>query len=163
MNLNSIIIFLVIILIIYIYCYFIFPTSILILQTTINDFNFNILNTRQPIVISDHLKEKEKLIDAWFKYNIINYNYQFNTDNWNHNKFKYLFFNSNDDTEIIIYKASYNSNPPNPDDNIIAIKLQKEQSLIIPFKWKFFINEPEKINVIGIHDLITSFLSLFYL
>ena len=81
MNLNSIIIFLVIILIIYIYCYFIFPTSILILQTTINDFNFNILNTRQPIVISDHLKEKEKLINAWFKYNFINYDYQLNIGN----------------------------------------------------------------------------------
>ena len=136
MNLNSILFLIIIILIIYIYCYFIFPTSIIILQTTISDFNFNILTTRQPIVISSHIQEKEKLIDAWFNYNYITYDYQPDFTIWNHNKFKFLFFHSTDDTEIIIYKASFYSKPPETDDNIIAIKLQKDQSLIIPFKWK---------------------------
>jgi len=161
MNLNLIIIVITIIILIYIYCYFIFPTSILILQTNINDFNFNILTTRQPIVISSKIKEKEKLINAWFNYNIINYNYQPNVNIWNHNKFKYLFLYTIDDTEIIINKASYNSNQPDENDNIIVIKLEKNQSLIIPFKWKYYINESEKIEIIGIHDLITFFLSLF--
>jgi len=46
-------IIIIIIILIYIYCYFIFPPSIQILQTTITDFNFTTLYTRQPIVISD--------------------------------------------------------------------------------------------------------------
>ena len=57
MNLNSILFLIIIILIIYIYCYFIFPTSIIILQTTISDFNFNILTTGTSSGIGLYLYE----------------------------------------------------------------------------------------------------------
>jgi len=65
------IIILTIIIIIYIYCYYIFPTEISILQTDIQNFNFNILSSRQPIVISNYIKNPMEVINSWFNYNFI--------------------------------------------------------------------------------------------
>lgn len=157
-------IIIIIIILIYISCYFIFPPSVQILQTTITDFNFATLYTRQPIVISDYLQEKEELVNSWFKFNFIkdlnedkkNYN------DWVYNRYKYLFINANKNTEIIIYKASISSKPPNEDNQIIAIKLEKNQSLILPYRWKFFIDNNEDIQLWGINDLITSFVSFVF-
>jgi hypothetical protein len=161
MKFNSFTFFLIIIIIIYIYCYFIFPSNIQILQTNIDDFNFSLLYLRQPIVIPDYLEEKEKLINSWFNYNSISYNNNNNNNNnWNHNHNKYLFISAVEDTEVIIYKASVYSKDPEEDDRIIAIKLEKNQSLIIPFKWKYHIKRDE-VELWEINDLITSFLHFF--
>lgn len=157
-------IIIIIIILIYISCYFIFPPSVQILQTTISDFNFATLYTRQPIVISDYLQENEELVNSWFKFNFIrdlnedkkNYN------DWVYNRYKYLFINANINTEIIIYKASIYSKPPIEDDRIIAIKLEKNQSLILPYRWKFFIENNEDIQLWGMNDLITSFVSFVF-
>lgn len=159
MKFNSFSFFLIIIIIIYIYCYFIFPSNIQILQTNIDDFNFSLLYMRQPIVIPDYLKEKEKLIHSWFNYNFISNNDNDN-DNWNHNHNKYLFISAVKDTEVIIYKASVYSKDPEEDDRIIAIKLEKNQSLILPFKWKYYIKRNE-VELWKINDFITSFLQFF--
>ncbi len=166
MKFNFIVSILIIIISIYIYCYYIFPSSISILQSNINEFELSTLQQRQPIVIHDCLQEKEKLINLWFKYNFI---YPINNSNylneWIHNSYKYLFINPNIDKEIIIYKASNDPLPPHKDEQIIAIKLKKNQSLIIPFKWKYFIDSNMEsnmdIDIYGIHDYITFFLSVF--
>lgn len=152
----------IIAIIFYIYCYFIFPTSILILQTTIKDFNFSLLNSRQPIVISDYLYDKDKLIYSWFNYNFINLLNDYEYNDWQHNNNKYLFVNANNDTEVIIHKASFNFTIPDENDKIIAIKLEKDQSLIIPFKWKYFINNKNDVMIWAIDDYITSFLGLLF-
>lgn len=143
------------IIIIYICCYFIFPPDILILQTNISDFNFSSLITRQPIVIGDYLQEPEKLVQLWFN---TNFKTSLNpTNDWVQNKNKYLFINASKDTEIIIYKATIFSYIPNEDDKIIAIKLKKSQSLILPYRWNYYLN-PDDVSIWGINDVITSFL-----
>lgn len=159
---NFYLIVFIIAIIIYIYCYFIFPTSILILQTTIKDFNFSLLNSRQPIVISDYLYDKEKLIYSWFNYNFISLLEDYNYNDWKQNNNKYLFINANNNTEIIIHKASFTFTIPDENDKIIAIKLEKDQSLIIPYKWKYFINNKNDVIIWSIDDYITSFLGLFF-
>jgi hypothetical protein len=150
---------------IYAYCYYIFPKEVSILQTDLTNFNFNLLSARQPIVISDFIQDPSEVIKSWFNYNIINpdnndnNNDNNNNDDWKHNNYKYLFINANEDTEVIIYKAEITKINPKPEDNIIIIKLQKNQSLILPFKWKYYSNN---INKWGIDDLITfSFGRLF--
>lgn len=147
--------FIIIIILIYICCYFIFPRDILIIQSKISNFNFSSLITRQPIVLEDYLQEPEKLIELWFNYNFkssINYE-----EDWIHNKHKYLFINASKDTEIIIYKATIFKYIPNENDKIIVIKLKKSQSLIIPYRWNYYLN-PDDVSIWGINDLITSFL-----
>jgi hypothetical protein len=155
------IIILLIIILIYAYCYYIFPKEVSILQTDLTNFNFNLLSARQPIVISDFIQDPSEVIKSWFNYNIINpdNNNDNDNDDWKHNNYKYLFINANEDTEVIIYKAEITKINPKPEDNIIIIKLQKNQSLILPFKWKYYSNN---INKWGIDDLITfSFGRLF--
>lgn len=148
-------IIIIIVILIYICCYFIFPPDIFILQSNISDFNFASLISRQPIVLHDLLQEPDKLIQLWFNYN---FKTSLNPDdNWVHNKNKYLFINASKDTEIIIYKATNFSYIPNENDKIIAIKLQKSQSLIIPYRWNYYLN-PDEVKIWGINDLITSFL-----
>jgi hypothetical protein len=147
--------YLFIIILIYICCYFIFPPDILILQSNISDFNFSSLLTRQPIVLNDYLQEPEKLIQLWFN---MNFKISINPINeWVQNKNKYLFINASNDTEIIIYKATIFSYIPNEDDKIIVIKLKKNQSLILPFRWNYYLN-PNDVSIWGINDVITSFL-----
>jgi hypothetical protein len=80
-------------------------------------------------------------------------------NDWKHNNHKYLFINAFEDTEIIIYKAQITKINPTPEDKIIIIKLKQNQSLILPFKWKYYGN---KINIWNIDDIITfSFGRLF--
>lgn len=162
---NFYLIVFIIAIIFYCYCYFIFPSSISILQTTIKDFNFSLLHLRQPIVISDYLHDKDKLVYSWFNYNTIKQLYNDDDDknnNWQHNNNKYLFINANNDTEIIIHKASFNFTIPDENDKIIAIKLEKDQSLIIPYKWKYYINNKNDVIIWTIDDYITSFLRLLF-
>jgi hypothetical protein len=142
---------------------FIFPPSTQILQTTVNDFTFPILYTRQPIVIDDYIQEKEELIHSWFNYNFIKkLDYNDEESQWNHNNYKYLFISAEVDTEVVIHKASIYSKIPDENDRIIAIKLKKDQSLIIPYKWKYFINKKEDVCLWGINDLITFFVSFVF-
>jgi hypothetical protein len=154
-----IIIIISVIILIYTICYYIFPTEISILQTDINDFNFSNLSKRQPIVISDFIQDPLKIIESWF-----NYNFKLKLENdsnndWVHNNYKYLFIHALQNTEVIIYNASRKKEPPLSTDKIIIIKLQKNQSLILPFKWKYCANN---IDVWGIDDLITSSFGKFF-
>jgi hypothetical protein len=152
-----ILIIIIIVILIYISCYYIFPNEITILQTTIEHFDFNLLSSRQPIIISDYIKEPEEIINSWFKYNITskeeNDEIEENID-WQHNNHKYIYINANEDTELIIYKAQITKINPKPDDKIIIIKLEKNQSIILPFKWKYY---GDKINKYYIDDIITFF------
>ena len=137
--------------IIYTFCYYIFPKEISILQTEIDNFNLTSLALRQPIVITDCLQNPNEIIDSWFKFNFKYQDYKIDND-WMHNNHKYLFINANEDTEIIIYKAEIKKINPTPDDKIIIIKLKKYQSLILPFKWKYY---GTNFNKWAIDDLIT--------
>jgi hypothetical protein len=158
----------IIIIIIYTICYYIFPKEVSIFQSDIEKFDINILSSRQPIVISDYIQNPEEVINSWFKYNIINFdNNNYNNDNdnnnndndWKHNNHKYLFINAVKDTEIIIYKAQITKINPTPEDKIIIIKLKQNQSLILPFKWKYYGNN---INIWNIDDIITFSFGRFF-
>jgi hypothetical protein len=149
----------IIILIIYSICYYIFPTDISIYQADIEKFDISLLSSRQPIVIVDYLQNPEDIIKCWFKYNIINFNNDINNNDWKHNNHKYLFINAIKDTEIIIYKAQITKINPTPNDKIIIIKLKENQSLILPFKWKYYGNN---VNIWDIDDIITFSLGPFF-
>ena len=103
-------------------------------------------------MISDFIQNPLEVINSWFNYNIINSNNENENNDWIHNNYKYLFINAYKDTEVIIYKAEITKINPKAEDNIIIIKLQKNQSLILPFKWKYY---STNINKWGIDDLIT--------
>jgi hypothetical protein len=154
-----IIIIISIIILFYAFCYYLFPTEISILQTNVNEFNFNNLTKRQPIVISDFIQDPEKIIECWFKFNFKSKLETTASDDWIHNNYKYLFINAIEDTEVIIHNAKRTKENPSSDEKIIAIKLQKNQSLILPFKWKYYGNN---LDIWGIDDIITASFGKFF-
>jgi hypothetical protein len=150
---------------IYICCYFIYPSSVSILQTTLNDFDFNLLLQRQPLVIGDRIININDIINLWFSPNIIKNHIlnQSDDDKWIVNNYKYMLAYCINDTEILLYQSGqkiYN-NEPDINEPILAIKLSKYQCIIIPFKWYYNIKNNSNVQFIGIHDYVTSFISPF--
>lgn len=141
---------------IYAYCYYIKPSQFVILQTTLNNFSFDLLFEKQPIVISDKIADINQIISTWFDGNFIkDININIINDDWIINKNKYLYIQSNDDNmEIIISRNESN----------VGVKLKNKQSVILPFMCKYYIDKNNKnnINIKGIDDYITYFLAFFF-
>jgi hypothetical protein len=160
--------FYLIILLILLYAslYYLYNNEFSIYQVNIENFDFELLYKKQPIVISEKITNIDNVIDNWFNYNII-----YNLDNnyiWEKNKYKYLFVISKDNEPVEISLCNPNSqmtqmphivndiqgihNVPHQDSNITTIKLDNK-GLIIPFHWYYYISG--NANIYGIHDYIT--------
>jgi hypothetical protein len=146
----------------YAYCYFIIPKDISILQTSIRDFDFNLLHKRQPLVIEDIIpNDITTILNSWFSPNII-CNIETNglgSDgrSWNINTYKYLFIYAQTDTELLLYKSGHKVLNDIPDINepIIAIKMKAYQSVIVPYRWHYNIKIKNDCFLYGIHDYVT--------
>ena len=160
---NILLISIIVAIIFYIYCYFIFSSNILILQTNLNDFDFNLLLERQPIVIEDYIIDVISVIKSWFSTNIIQDASYNNQIIWNQNKHKFMYIYALEDTEILLYspiKKVINDTPDNSEP-VLAIQLKNRQSLIIPFYWYYNIKNINTAKLYGIHDYITYLLFNF--
>lgn len=148
------------ILYVYISYYYRYPTKISILQSRLNEFDLNLLNEKQPIVIEDRIKDITEIKKAWFKYNLSkNYNI-YDTDKWYKNNFKYFLIHPQEDIEVYLYppNKSVINNEPNPNEQIIVIKLKANQLLIVPYKWLNMIDEQHNVHFIGLNDIFTAIL-----
>ena len=145
------------IILIYVYCYFIFPDDIIILQSTLKDFEYNMLLRSQPLVIEDKVKEIIVLMKTWFKGNIIqDINFDHNRI-WNINNHKYLLIYTIEDTEVLLYQAGNTVIDDLPDNRepVLSITLKKFQSTIVPYRWYYNISNKNDVKLYGIHDYIT--------
>lgn len=145
----------------YIYCYYIFDDNFVIQQVNIDDFNFNLLYNKQPLVIEDKIVDISKILSSWFKQNIIKYN-NIIFDKWNINNNKYLFIYAEQDSFILIDKPNIKTTIPDNNNKIVSIKLYENQCIILPFKCKYYIEKNNNIKIIGIHDYITYFLEILF-
>jgi hypothetical protein len=145
---------LIFLLLIYTSFYYIFIDEISIYQVSINNFDFELLYKKQPIVISDTISDINYILANWFNYNII-YNLN-NNYIWQKNKYKYLFVQSISDNPVEIHLCNPSSKItngiPETDSNITSILLNNK-SIIIPFNWNYYISG--NTNMYGIHDYIT--------
>lgn len=145
---------LIFLLLIYTSFYYIFIDEISIYQVSVNNFDFDLLYKKQPIVISDYIKDINYILYNWFNYNFI---YNINNNNiWQKNKYKYLFVHSISDNPVEIYLCNpiskITNGVPDKDSNITSILLNNK-SIIIPFNWNYYISG--NTNMYGIHDYIT--------
>lgn len=154
-----IIIIIIIICILAIYHYH--PKTIIINQTTIDKFNFNLLYQKYPIVITNNIINLDDILNTWFKYNFI---YNSNIDsNWQQSTSKYTIIHNNNDFKIDIHicnpNIKINNKMPTSDSKIITIHLSQNQFIILPFNWYYYLENNN--TVINIHDLYTIFLLQF--
>tara|TARA_B000000441_G_C21724243_1_gene341304 strand:+ start:804 stop:1277 length:474 start_codon:yes stop_codon:yes gene_type:complete len=154
--LKKIIYYILIILIIYSLCYYIFSDEIIILQVEKNKLNIDNLLSKKPIVIYD--KIDKEFINNTFKYNLI---YKYNSDKiWERTKYKYTILYAKNNTNIFITNPDkIKDKIPDENDTIIDMKLNKNQSIILPFKWYYSLENKNNIIEYGIHDYITYLLS----
>lgn len=154
---SYIIIFVCILIAVYASFYFIFNEEITIYQTNMNNFDYNLLYTKQPLVIEDSIYNIDTVFTDVFYGNIIQYNVY--TDMvWTRNQYKYLLVYADEDTysEITLYQPSkklVDGMPSQDSDSLITIKLTKQKILIIPFKWYY--NIVGNVQLHGVHDFIT--------
>lgn len=131
------------------------PNKVVILQTSLNDFDFKMLLEKQPIVIQDRVDNIQPIWDGWFKYNTKNV-FEITADmDWIRNRNKYMLIYALEDSEIMLcYPLCKLSNKiPDTTEEIIAIKLYKGMSLIIPYRWYFATNK--SVYACGVHDIFT--------
>lgn len=141
-----------IIIIIYSLCYLIFPEEIVLLQVKKENLSIDNLLSKQPIIIEN--KINREYIDKIFKFNLISKIKKNNI--WNRTNNKYTLFFAKNDTNIFISnpkKIKYEE--PTKNDIVIEIKIKKDQSLILPYKWYYSLDNKNQVIKYGIHDYIT--------
>ena len=146
--------FIVLLLLLYASFYYIYNGEISIYQVSINNFDFELLNKKQPIVISDKITDIDYILNNWFNYNII-YNLN-NNHMWKKNKYKYMLVQSSTEQPVEVYLCNpyskITNGIPEQDSNITTILLNNK-SIIIPFNWNYYISG--NTYMYGIHDYIT--------
>lgn len=153
----------ILIILIIIIIYHIHPNTIVINQTTIDKFNFNLLYQKNPLIISDHTPDLTTVLESWFKYNFISIQPSSLINTWKTNNSKYILIHNNNDSNIELHICNPNSklenNIPKQNSKIITVNLSSHQFIILPYKWYYY-NE-NYINVFDINDLYTYTLSNF--
>tara|TARA_B100001540_G_C15816779_1_gene648011 strand:+ start:201 stop:686 length:486 start_codon:yes stop_codon:yes gene_type:complete len=148
-----------IIIIIYSLCYLIFPEEIVLLQVKKENLSINNLLSKQPIIIEN--KINREYIDKIFKFNLISKIKKNNIWNRTNNKYT-LFFAKNDTTIFISNPKKIKYEEPTKNDIVIEIKIKKDQSLILPYKWYYSLDNKNQIIKYGIHDYITYIYNIIF-
>jgi len=126
-----------------------------------NNFHYDVLYNRQPVIIDSTDVELTTLKKKWFYLNIVtDFSIYPNKteDIWHVNKYKYTVLQPQESGEIMLYPASKKiiSGIPDPTETLLAIQISKGQLIILPFHWKYLINVP--VNCLGVNDLVSYFL-----
>lgn len=148
-----------IIAIIYSLCYLIFPEEIVLLQVKKENLSIDNLLSKQPIIIEN--KINREYIDKIFKFNLISKIKKNNIWNRTNNKYT-LFFAKNDTTIFISNPKKIKYEEPTKNDIVIEIKIKKDQSLILPYKWYYSLDNKNQIIKYGIHDYITYIYNIIF-
>jgi hypothetical protein len=159
---------LVVFVIVYIRYYYKYPTELTILQTTLRNFSFEMLQEKQPIVVQDFVATLESLQNVWFKYNTVQ---PFNLSasdpenpTWIRNVYKYVVIHCSDDVEILVAHAHTKPTAEGfmPEDaSIVAIQLQARQIVILPYHIHYAVCSSKKetlCSCIGVHDIVSRML-----
>ena len=146
--------------IIYVRHYYNYPSERLVMQTSLETFNFDHLLARQPLVIQDKVPNVSQLVDMWFPRN--NTKLYATPDNvWIKTSHKYsLLFHPTEKMEILVLHAggrTVENNAPHPEETLTAIELEANQILVLPFHTVFLVNK-EKSTFFAVHDWVTRFL-----
>jgi hypothetical protein len=158
--------------ILYILCYFVFSSEISIFQTTLSEFDFDMLNQKMPIVFENAIQagQMDVIYSSWFSSNFVNVvGGRGEPEKWHRNHHKYMIYLAkSDDSSILLLRPgskiiNYKNESdffPDENENIVEIKLVENQFMIIPFKWYFFINGKGG-EMTGIDDYVTKILNSF--
>lgn len=146
-----------------VYCsyYYKYPEDLTVLQTSLTDFQFDMLRAKQPIVIHDRVADAQQVRKAWFPYNIVKTTDVLAFDAWTSNRYKYLMIQPTAQaTDVYLYGAREpldSEGLPDAEKSLLAIHLEPKQLLILPRGMRYMIEKQEFIAY-GIHDWVSMWL-----
>jgi hypothetical protein len=144
----------------YVMYYYKVPATLTILQTTLQDFHFDMLREKQPIVLQDRVADIDHLRRLWFKWNFTTpFKLTPNADlTWIRNKYKYLILQADEDCEVFLASASERMEDGTMPDSatLVAVQLAAKQCVIVPFRMYYAVSKQN--SAIGVHDLVTQLL-----
>lgn len=157
----------IVIICIYVYSYYQIPKDLVVLQSTLTSFQFDMLREKQPIVIHDRLPNLDTLRTYWFNVNKVQpQEYTSETapvGQWNRNRYKYMVLHPMADCEIMVTLGNTSllaDGSPDPEKVVpVVMKMQSNQVVLLPFRsYWMMATSCEKIQAFGVHDWITYFL-----
>jgi hypothetical protein len=147
--------------IIYIYSYYKLPKELILLQTSLSRFQFDMLREKQPIVIHDRLPNLDAIHRLWFQTNRVSHTKYPENNPWQRNRYKYLVLHPKKDCEIMVVLGNTNlleDGAPDPETAMpVVLQMKSDQMVILPFR-SLWMSSASDIHAIGVHDWITYFL-----
>ena len=151
----------VILVIIYLSYYTRAITTITILQTTLGDFQFDMLYEKQPIVIQDEIADISQVLEAWFPNNAKTVGTLAPAE-WVQNRHKYLMIQAQSEGDLYLVNSSaimgVDGLPDPQSQALVGIHLRPGQVVILPFKMRYSPADGFAAATVGIHDHITGYI-----
>lgn len=153
----KIILYILIAIIIYIYIsyYYRYSDESTIIHSYEKVFQNNVMLEKQPIILLENEKTLKEIHETYTPY-MIKKNIDYETSNWIRNKYKYLYIQPTETSELHLLQPSKkldNEGLPNKEDTLITLKVKINQIIILPYHWYYYSETP--INIVGVHDYIS--------
>ena len=150
----------IVLIILYISSYYHYPQNTSILQTSVPQYNPDVLLQKQLLVIDDILANIDIVKEAWFSTNLSTRFSMTGSEIWNNNMYKYLCMYAMTDGELFYFPASKNKRigpdgAPLDDETIISINISAGQVVIVPRHYRYLIPEDMNVECLGIHDYVS--------
>ena len=146
--------------VLYIYGYYKYPENVSMLQTDNMRLKPAILLERQPVVVQDPVPDVQRRL---FRFSVTQAAVVAST-NWTQSPYKYLYIVATNagaggagGVEVLICppNTKMTAGVPCPETAaLIAVQLRQGQSLILPFRWRYFTAVPD-VTITGYHDIVT--------
>ena len=143
-----------VILYIYISYYYRYSEEPTIIHSYEKLFQNNVMLEKRPIILLENEKSLEEIHKKNTPY-MIKKKLDYETSNWVRNKYKYLYIQPTDTSELHLLQASKKLTEdgiPDKDETLITLKVKKNQIIILPYHWYYYTETP--INSVGVHDYI---------
>lgn len=163
-----------IIIVLYVRTYYKYPAKTLILQTSIDQFAFDALLEKQPLVIDDKTVDAKDFQGAWFKFNPSSSFTLGCSEKWYRNRYKYNIIqvprDATDKIEVYLCnprtKTESDGSPiqeiqeasdTEKITKIVAVQLSPLQMVVVPLHWHYMIScsNDQTVDCIGLHDAVT--------
>jgi len=129
----------VVILYIYISYYYRYSEEPTIIHSYEKLFQNNVMLEKRPIILLENEKSLEEIHKKNTPY-MIKKNLDYDTSNWVRNKYKYLYIQPTDTSELHLLQASKKLTEdgiPDKDETLITLKVKKNQIIILPYHWYY--------------------------
>lgn len=151
---------LLIIMVIYLYVsyYIKVNPSLTLMQSGIQNIDFDMLYNKTPIVVTDRIVDVHDILSTIFKYQYSFISSPMNKTSWLRNSHKFMIVSVRTDQTIQV--AHPHAKVGEGNYEFIDVVMRKHQIIILPFGW--WISAPSSVNIYQLDDMISKMVSYVF-